>query len=201
MIGCEQAPAGVVVDQGGGRLLVDAQAVLDGLGAVVGALVQVALTDRLARGVAHVRGEHLVPGAPAGAADPAAGQPAYEFLARDLQREHRVQRRVELGERLVECLGLGERAREAVEQEVVLARGQALADHPDDDGVGHQIPGVHVALGLEAQPGALGHRVAQQVAGGQVGQAKVGLEPIGLGALAGTGGPEKDQAGYRRNPS
>jgi hypothetical protein len=49
--------------------------------------------------------------------------------------------------------------------------------------------------------GALRDRGPQQVAGREVGQVQIGLQAIGLGALAGAGRTEEDQAGYRRNPS
>jgi hypothetical protein len=58
-----------------------------------------------------------------------------------------------------------------------------------------------VALGLQAERGALGDLLAQEVAGGEVGEVVVGLQPLGLGALAGTRRPEEDETGYRRNPS
>ena len=81
------------------------------------------------------------------------------------------------------------------------APGEPLADHPDDDGVGHQLAGVHVALGLAAEVGARGDRGAQQVAGGEVQELVLVTQALGLGALPGPGRAEEDQPGYFRNPS
>ena len=52
-----------------------------------------------------------------------------------------------------------------------------------------------------AEVGALGDGRAQQVAAGEVQQAVLLAEALGLGALAGPGRPEQDEAGYFRNPS
>ena len=106
-------------------------------------------------------------------------------------------------ERPVERVGLRHRAGEAVEQEAAAAPSarEALADHPDHHGVGHQLARVHVALGLAAEVGARGDGRAQQVAGGEVHEVELGAQALGLRALAGPGGPEEDQARYFRNPS
>jgi hypothetical protein len=52
-----------------------------------------------------------------------------------------------------------------------------------------------------AEVGAIRDRLAQQVSGRQVQQAVLVAEALGLGALAGPGRPEQDEAGYFRNPS
>ena len=79
--------------------------------------------------------------------------------------------------------------------------GQLLADHADDDGVGHQLARVHEALRLAAEVAAVGDRGAQQVAGGEVQEVVFATEALGLGALPGSGRAEEDEPGYFRNPS
>ncbi len=98
-------------------------------------------------------------------------------------------------ERLLERVGLLLVAREAVEQEAVarVAVADALGDHADDHLVGHELAGVHVALGLAPELGALGDLRAQDVAGGDVRQPEVVAQAIGLGALSGARRAEQDQ--------
>jgi hypothetical protein len=53
----------------------------------------------------------------------------------------------------VEGLGLRRRARKAVKDEALVAcpAPKARRHEPDDDGVGHELAGVHVALRLEPE--------------------------------------------------
>ena len=59
--------------------------------------------------------------------------------------------------------------------------------------VRHEVAGVHVAARLGAQLAAVAHGLAQDVAGGDVGEAELLADPLGLRALAGPGRPEQDQ--------
>ena len=63
----------------------------------------------------------------------------------------------EVGQQLVQRGRLRHGAREAVEQEAVagVRLGEPVPDHVDGDLVRHQLAGVHVPLGLDAQRGAL----------------------------------------------
>ena len=72
-----------------------------------------------------------VPDVPAASAGAPPGQPADDLVVVDHQLEHDVERGAELGEDLVEVLGLGDVAREAVEQEAAggVVLGQPVADH------------------------------------------------------------------------
>ena len=92
-------------------------------------------------------------------------------------------------ERLVERLGLDDGAREAVEQEAVarVVLLEALDDDPDDHVVGHELAGVHEALGLGAQRAAVLDGQAQDVAGRDVREAELVADALGLRALAGAG--------------
>ncbi len=65
-------------------------------------------------------------------------------------------------------------------------------DHADDDLVGDQLTGLHVALCLQPQLGPFGHLGAQHVAGGDVREGEVRPQTLGLGALAGPGRAEQD---------
>src|SRR6201999_207607 len=59
--------------------------------------------------------------------------------------------------------------------------------------------GIHVALGLLAEIGLLGHVGAQHVAGRDERQLEVGLQALGLRSLAGPGGPEQNEIELRRH--
>ena len=61
---------------------------------------------------------------------------------------------------------------------------QPVADQADDDVVGHQVASRHDLLGLQPELGALAHRRAQHVAGGDVVHLALGHHPRGLSALA-----------------
>ena len=95
--------------------------------------------------------------------------------------------RSRLVQSLVERLGLRDGAGEAVHQEALGRVGllQAVLDDADHHAVGHQLAGVHVLLGLQAHLGLVLDRRAQDVAGGDVGDAVFGHDAAGLGALAG----------------
>ena len=83
----------------------------------------------------------------------------------DQQRGRQVA--LEALQRVAQSVGLLLVAGEAVQQEAVpgVAVGHALGDHAHDHLVRHQVAGVHVALGLASQLGAVGHLRAQDVAG------------------------------------
>ena len=95
----------------------------------------------------------------------------------------------------------GEGPGEAVSRKWSLSPDEPLADHPDDDLVGHQLTCVHVALRLGPEGRARRARRAQEVAGGEVREAALPTEPLRLRPFAGSGRPEDEEAGYRRNPS
>ena len=91
-------------------------------------------------------------------------------------------------------LGLGDGAREAVEQEAVLAvvLGDALFDQAENDVVGYQTAGIHHFLGFQAQRGARFHRGTQHIAGGDLGNGKFFLDELRLSALTRTGRAKQD---------
>ncbi len=122
-------------------------------------------------------------------------------------QDHARQVATEVVERRVERLRLADRAREAVEQEAVtgIVALDALDDHADDHLVGHELAGIHERLRLHAEFGAVGDRLAQHVAGGDVREVEVLADPLGLRALPGAGRTEQDEVqlrhGYFRKPS
>jgi hypothetical protein len=136
-------------------------------------------------------------------AHPPPGEAAHEIVVRHLDEQRRGEPPLEAGERLTEGIRLMLVAWEAVEQEAVagVAGGDALDDHPHDHLVGDELAGVHVALGLAAELGALGHLCTQHVAGGDVRQPEVFVQAIGLGALAGARRAKQDQVQFGHNPS
>ncbi|MNV65271.1 hypothetical protein D3C71_1579600 [compost metagenome] len=82
-------------------------------------------------------------------------------------------------------------AGEAVEQETIdtIGLGDARVYEADDDVVAHESACIHHALGSQTDRRAGLSRRAQHVAGGQVGDAKVLRDAIGLCALSGAGRP------------
>jgi hypothetical protein len=130
-------------------------------------------------------------------------QPLDDLLGIDGQDDHRVERVPGERDHPVELLDLGDRARVAVEQEagsgVVLV--DPVADHPVGDLVGHVLPGVHVALGLEAERGPPRDVGAEDVAGRDGRDPEVLSHELRLGPLPCTGGAHDDQSHQRRNPS
>ena len=123
----EQALAIVEARQRGGLFPVDLQAVPDGLGLVVVALHHLAVDQHAA-----------------------AGEPTDELLLVDDQLEDPVELLAQVGQRGPQLLGLGDRAREPVEQEAGLGirLGQPVLDHRHGDLVGDEVAGVHECLGL-----------------------------------------------------
>ena len=108
-------------------------------------------------------------------------------------------RPVELVKSGVQSLGLRDGAGEAVHEEALGGVGflQPVLDDADDHAVGDQVAGVHVLLGFQAHGGLVLDRVAQDVAGGDVGDAVLGHDTAGLGALAGSGRAQQDEIELR----
>src|SRR3954453_14215785 len=190
----QQVAALVVLDERLGLVVVDGQALGDRLRLVVVALDElgaVLVADALTLG----RVELDVVGVPVLRAGAPAGQAADDLLVGHVDEQDRGQLAPDLLQRLGQGVGLGDLPREAVEQEAVLGLGavQGLQDHADDEPVGDEVARVHVLLGLPAELGALGDGGAQDVAGGEVREAEVVREALGLGALAGARGSDQDE--------
>jgi hypothetical protein len=90
---------------------------------------------------------------------------------------------------------LGDVARKAVQQEAVLCVGllDGVEEHAHDDVVGNQIAAVHVPLGLGPELGATRHRVAQHVAGGEVGELELLGQALGLSPFARAGRAQENE--------
>src|SRR5215204_1197630 len=191
----EDATLVVVVDQRLGLLAVLGQAVPDDLGLVVIAddqLPAIDVADALLLGwveldVVDVARVLLTGAAPA--------EPAQDLLLRDVDQDDRRDLPPQLGHPRVEGLGLGDGAREAVEDEAVggLLTLDSLGDHPDGHLVRDQVSAVHVLPRPLADLGPVLDRSAQDVSGCVVGQPEVLLQPLPLGPLAAPGRPEEDQ--------
>ena len=92
----------------------------------------------------------------------------------------------------------------AVQEEAgpAVGLGDAVGDHGVGDGVGHVLALVHVGLGLGAELGGAGDVGAEDVSGGDGRDAEALSDPCGLGALARSGGTEKNHAcAHDKNPS
>ena len=139
-------------------------------------LVVVALVERRTVLVADAghgrRVEDLVVRVAVGAADPAARQPAQEHLRRDLdvRREH--DRATFRGERPIERLGLRRVSRKAVEDRAGDRIGllQPLHDHADRDVIRHERTAIHERLRLATERRIRLDRIAEQVAGRNMGK-------------------------------
>src|SRR3954447_14523223 len=195
----QQALLLVVVDQRLGLLMVRREPLLDHLRLVVLAQLEGAAAE-----VAHALGlrgveRHVLDVAVRALA--AAGQPLDDDLVgrRDVQR--RGQPPAELVELLLERLRLRVVAREAVEQEAVVALGLDLAeDHRDHQLVGHELALVHVRRRLAAELGLLRDVLAQQVAGRDVREVEVLAQPRRLRAFTGPRRTQQDQVELRHKP-
>jgi hypothetical protein len=75
---------------------------------------------------------------------------------------------------------------------------EALAHHPQDHLVGHQLAGVHVAPGLRPSGVPCAHRVPQHVARGDLRDAQPLGQQGALRALSGTRGAEENQVHVHR---
>ena len=162
-----------------------------------------ALHERLARHVVRHgllrRVEELVVAAATGRVDEAARDAADQELVGDLQLDDVVKLLLALAEHLVELLGLRRRAREAIEDEALLARAVRLKlvlDHADHDLVLDKAALVHDLLRLLAEVRAERHLLAQQIARGEVAHHVLeALQDLGrLRALAGTGRADEHHA-------
>ena len=185
----------VEVRQGGRLLVVDVQTVGDGLLGLVVALHHLAaalVADALDLGRG---GLDVVDGA-AVHAGPPGGQAVEDDLAGHVQVDGGLELDAELRQQHLQGLGLGDGAREAVEQEAGLAvvLQEALAHDAHDQVVGDQIPGLHGGLGLLAKFGAFLDGGAQDVAGGDLHRTVDGGQLLGNGALTGAGGAQQDQS-------
>jgi hypothetical protein len=120
----------------------------------------------------------------------------------DIEQDRRLQRRPERREQRIERLGLLQIAREAIEDEALLRirHGEPFADHGEHDGIVDQLAGLHRTLRARAElgrgggVGSLGHRLAQQVPGGDLGHAVRLDEPLRLRALTRAGGSHENDA-------
>src|SRR5205823_3886150 len=98
-------------------------------------------------------------------------------------------------ERAIQRVCLRDGPREAVEDEAIPAVRlfEPLADDADHELVRHELACVHEGLGLLAELGAVTHRLAQDVPGGDLRYAEVRVELLGLRALPGTRRPQQNQ--------
>src|SRR3954470_1779834 len=124
--------------------------------------------------------------------------PAFDFppivearqnlLVGDVEEQHRVHPAAPFGEEPRHPLRLRDGAHHAVEDDPLgrLGLGQLVAHYAEDEVVAHQVAGLHQGLGLQAERGAPLHRVAEEVAGGELGNAEGFSQDAALGALPGT---------------
>ena len=127
-------------------------------------------------------------------ADPAASESGDEIGLRDLDVRRDVDLATAFVEGLVEHLGLGDVAREAVEEDALrgVRLGQALEEHVDGHRIGNELAPVHVSLGGEAEGRAVADGGPEQVASGDMGQAEPLGKNLGLRPLPCARGAEKD---------
>jgi hypothetical protein len=132
-----------------------------------------------------------------------AEHPSDQLVAlRHLEVEDDVEGPPELAQKIVERLGLGHRAREAVEDKAAdrVATRQPVADQFDHLLVGDEVAPVVDLTQLLAQRRVARHHVPDHVAGGDVGNPVHRLDPLRLRALAGALRPQHEDV-QRKNPS
>src|SRR5581483_2799150 len=160
---------------------------------VVVALVELAATAIADAGLLRWRVALVVDGA-AVEAGPAPGQPVDQVGLRHLYVEYRIDALPPLRQSLVQGAGLLQRAGEAIEQATASGVGllQPVDDHADCDLVRHQLTGLVVRPGLFAQLRAVADVLAEELAGGYMGQAGLPDDSLRLGAFTGAGQTEQD---------
>ena len=182
----QQALALVIVDKRTRALGVDVEAIANRGLVVVVALIHLAVAFR-AGGIGS--------GADVAAFFAAAtlGEALDDNLRVNVDEQRCVERALEAGQHVVEGHSLSRGAREAVENEALLAVGlaQALVHEVDDQAIGNQIARIHVALGLLAELGLVLHRGAQNVARGNVRRGEFLNQLGGLRTLAGARGAQQ----------
>src|SRR5258708_11100 len=183
-----QALAAVVVEHGDGLLEVDLDPGLDRFRLVVLPLHQCAAVGRAGGGARRV-------GALADRADEPAGEAAEQLLEVDLEVEDAVEPAAEVVHHVVEGHGLGDRAREAVDDETPLRvrLPEAVGDHRDHDLVRDVVARGQDGLGLLAERGAGRDLGAEHVAGGDVWDSEMRAQHVGLGPLAAARGAVEEQ--------
>ena len=100
-----------------------------------------------------------------------------------------------------ECLPLGGRAREAVEEPAryhAVRHGKSFLNDTDNHVVGNQLPGIHVILRLFSHVGASRNSGSQHISGTQMDDAILLLDQFALRALSTCGRSCDDQLGRRR---
>ena len=127
-------------------------------------------------------------------------QPLLRDVVVELEEEDRVERLADLGEHGVERIGLGERAREAVEHEAVELR-QALPDQRNRQVIRDEIAPGQDRLDTLAEVGAIRDRVAKDLARRDVRHVVLRLDSLRLCAFAGALRPQEQQMHYFRKPS
>ena len=198
----QQAPLAVVADDVVQGCQLGGQAGGDRLAPVVLALDQGRVVEvALARDPGRMAG--LVVDMAVGLADPAPGQAPDELGLGDLDLEGDVDLAVAVGQGRGQDVGLGQVAREAVEDRADgrVRLGQPVEEHLDRDRVGHQLAALHVPPGLEADGRAFVDGRAEEVSGRNVREAESVRKDRCLGTLAGAGGAQQDQEGHRMKPS
>src|SRR5438445_1499862 len=186
----QESAVAVVLDQRGGLLLVRLNSFPHDILAVVGANHEGRPALVADAGLLRRIHEDVIDGVVL-RAHPSPRVPLNQFL----RLQEQVHGRVEVRE-LRKRLGLGDRPREAVEDESLfrIFLFQAAFCHRDDEFVRHEFSGVHVCLRLLPEFGALGHTVTEDVPRGDPWNAQVCGALRGLGALAGSGRPKEDEA-------
>ncbi len=182
--------ASVVVDEGHGVLAVHLEPVLDGFLPVVVPLVErspALVADAiLLGGIVDQVVNRVALGAGA-----SFGQPVDELVIIHVQVQGEIY--VQL---LGESVGLLHGPGEPVEDNPSLGLDDLLLHEPDNEVVGHEGPRVHIFLGFLAQLGVVSHGLAEYVACGEPGVAKLLAEFFALCTLPGARGSEKNDSGF-----
>ena len=157
----------VPLDEGGSLIVIDGEALADGLFVVVGATAGLTAVD----------------------------EAFHQHFVRHTEFEHGVHLRSALSEHLFEGFGLGDGAGKTVEDDTGLF-GEGIVgggEDVDHEFIGDELTVVDVAFGGATQFGVGLDFGAQHVAGGDVVETVFFNQNITLGAFARTGGTEDDE--------
>lgn len=124
----------------------------------------------------------------------AAEHPPHQFFTRHGQLDDTIKAHGLTLKKLIEGRRLPERPGKAVQQAALatIRTHQPLADHPNNQLIGHELAILHETGRLLALAGLIQHRLPEHLTCGEMRDVQVLHEPLALRAFAGSRWPDKD---------
>jgi len=124
----------------------------------------------------------------------AAEHPPHQFFARHGQLDDTIKAHGLTLKKLIKGRRLPERTGKAVQQAplATIRTHQPLADHPNNQLIGHKLAALHETGRLLALAGLIQHRLPEHLTCGEMRNVQVLHEPLALRAFAGSRWPDKD---------